>query len=355
MLDSLYEKALKKKNEINKRIENNFEDISIDSSKFWIESPLNESNLDVTIAGADGSRHKKEFLSFIFYAIDAECLIYNKNGLQRVESSDIDIILPHRHVKDRLRTYMNIHEIKNALKAFEKFDIDLFLFDGSILGNLIRPLPLENELKNEIKEEIQLKYYPELKKEFHPNKVEITSFKVSNLVQKDLKDYKIESMTYLENLENLLSIREFLRKKRRIVGISKTSTSNDYFGHDIPDMAIFMDKVSKNQGYSKPKYVDVSKEVKRDFPILNKFFRSLTFTIFYARLEDYKNILKFELPFEASEKEIIRILDIIKSNSTEGYPYLLKKAHHDVIIRKIDMERLSKIIGFLEKSGREML
>jgi hypothetical protein len=31
------------------------------------------------------------------------------------------------------------------------------------------------------------------------------------------------------------------------------------------------------------------------------------------------------------------------------------KAHNDVIIRKTDLERLSKIIGFMEKSGREML
>jgi len=65
--------------------------------------------------------------------------------------------------------------------------------------------------------------------------------------------------------------------------------------------------------------------------------------------------LKFELPYEASEEEIIDILRIIKRNSVEGYPLLLKKAHNDVVIRKVDLERLSNIIGFIEKSGREML
>ncbi len=72
-------------------------------------------------------------------------------------------------------------------------------------------------------------------------------------------------------------------------------------------------------------------------------------------LENHKNILKFELPYEANEEQIKHILSVIKSNSAEGYPLLLKKAHNDVVIRKVDLDRLSKIIGFMEKSGREML
>jgi NurA-like 5'-3' nuclease len=121
-------------------------------------------------------------------------------------------------------------------------------------------------------------------------------------------------------------------------------------------MAIF-DRYSTKQGYSKPKHVHIaSKDVKReDFPVENKFFQDLTFTIFYARLENYKNILKFELPYKADEEQIKELLTRIKSKSAEGYPLLLKKAHYDVVIRKIDLDRLSKIIGFMEKSGREML
>ena len=51
----------------------------------------------------------------------------------------------------------------------------------------------------------------------------------------------------------------------------------------------------------------------------------------------------------------MRTLKILKANSTEGYPFLLKKAHKDVVISNQDMNSLSKIIGFLDKSGREML
>ncbi|MBM4241579.1 MAG: DNA double-strand break repair nuclease NurA, partial [Euryarchaeota archaeon] len=335
MLDSLYEKALRKKNKINERIVNNLENIPLNFSKCWIESNLNESKLDITIGGGDGSINKKNFLSFIFYAIDAECLIHNSLGLQKVESSDIDIISYHKYVRDRLRNYMGIFEIKNALKAFDQFDLDLFLFDGSILGNLIRPFPLETELQNEIKEEIKIKYFPKLEKELEVEEVEIVSLKMFDSIEKDFKDYKTESMIYLENLENLLAISKLLRQERKIVAISKTSTRNDYFDSNIPDMAIF-ERFNKKEGYSKPLYLDISKEVKRDFPILNVFFRKLNFTIFYTRLEDYKNILKIELPYKANEEDIRNIIEILKGNSTEGYPYLLKKAHNDVVIRKID-------------------
>ncbi len=91
------------------------------------EFPIREETVNVTICAGDGSINKKNFMSFIFYAIDAECLVYNTE-LNTIESSEIDIILHHRHVDDRLRSYMGIFEIKNALKAFQEYDVDKFSF-----------------------------------------------------------------------------------------------------------------------------------------------------------------------------------------------------------------------------------
>jgi NurA-like 5'-3' nuclease len=358
MLDSLYEKALLKKDNINKQIYTDFDNLGLDPSKEWMEYPITEEDIDITICAGDGSINKKNFMSFIFYAIDAECLIY-KNGLNIIQSSEIDIIPHHKHVDDRLRSYMGIFEIKNALKAFQEYNVGVLLFDGSILGNLIRPSPLENKFKTELKEKIKYNYLSklenELKNELEDSKVTITSSKFSKPIEDEFEK-KIDAMIYLEHLENLMVIEELMKNKSAVVAISKTSTSNEYFESEIPDMAIF-DRHSKKEGYSKPKHIHISStKVKReDFPVKNEFFRSLTFTIFYARLENHKNILKFELPYKADEEEIKNLLTIIKTKSAEGYPLLLKKAHHDVVIRKIDLERLSKIIGFMEKSGREML
>jgi NurA-like 5'-3' nuclease len=351
MLDSLYEKALKKRENIYQKLED-IVNSKVDASEHWVDYTIEETLLEIKIAAGDGSINKHKFLPFIFYAIDAECLIHSAKGLDRVESSEIDIIPHHKYVEDRLRNYMGIFEIKNALKVFEEHDVDLFLFDGSILGNLIRPFPVEKELNDPIKDSIRKKYLPLLEEELENLEVEIKSLKFADSMATDFNENK-ESMIYLENLENLLVISELMAKKGKTVAISKTSTSTEYFNSEIPDIAIF-DMYSKKQGYSKPRYSNVS-DVKREFPVRNEFFKSLTFTIFYARLEDHKNILKFELPYYATEDKIKELLEFIKKISAEGYPLLLKKAHKDVIIRKTDLENLSKIIGFLEKSGREML
>jgi NurA-like 5'-3' nuclease len=351
MLESLLELALNERENILDKLDNLYAN-GPDTSKHWVEQPFIENEMGFTLSAGDGSINKKKFLSFIFYAISAETIIYRKK-LQRIESSTIDIVPHHRFVDDRLRNYMSLFELKNALKSLEEQDINYYLFDGSILGNLIRPIPLDKELDSETKDNIKYKYVSALESELNSLKVEITSSKF----EKDLSEYfedKTEAMIYLENLENLMVISRLLKAGQKIVAISKTSTNNEYFGLDIPDMALF-DRNHRKQGYSKPIYPKVSTKVKHDFPVENDFFRSITFTIFYARFEDNKNLLKFELPYEASEEEIKNLLSILKSNCTEGYPYLLKKAHNDVVIKNRDMERLLRMMGFIEKDGREML
>lgn len=352
MLDSLYQKALLKKEDINQKISNDFMNSEIDPSQYWIPHNIEDDDENVSIAAGDGSINKKNFMGFIFYAIDAECLIFNKE-LVKLGSSEIDIIPHHDFVEDRLRSYMGIFEVKNALRALKEHEIGHLLFDGSIMGNLIRPIPLEKRLKAEIKEKIKNKYVPLLKKELQKDldnkQVGITSSKFSD----DMEEFDdpANAMIYLESIENLLVIKELLQNERSVMGISKTSTNREYFDYKIPDMAIF-DRYSREEGFTEPKPLGISK---REFPVEHEFFKGLTFTIFYARLEKHKNILKFELPYNADKADIKRTLGIIKSKSAEGYPLLLKKAHNDVVIKKTDLERLSKIIGLMEKSGREML
>ncbi len=45
----------------------------------------------------------------------------------------------------------------------------------------------------------------------------------------------------------------------------------------------------------------------------------------------------------------------LKKFSTNGYPYLLKKAHNDVVISDKNIKELINIAKVREKSGREML
>ena len=59
-------------------------------------------------------------------------------------------------------------------------------------------------------------------------------------------------------------------------------------------------------------------------------------------LEDFKN-------------ELFPILNNLNSISVDGYPYILKKAHDEVVIKQRDMDSIMKELGIFEKTGRDML
>ena len=348
MLDSLYSEAIRKKDILNSKVEDIFDE-KIDIEKNWNSEKIPPSSIDYIIAAGDGSFNKKKFLGYNFYAVAAESLIFNPHDskLETVESIDLDILPHQKFIDDRLRNMMGVFELKTAVKTLKDYDVDFYMDDGSILGDLIRPLPYYETVGSDI-----------LKKIYDiTTQSNITSLnfkeEFSHLFEKN-KNKEKDLISHLENIERLIVMKQLLNHNEKIIAISKTSTSTDIFHSIIPDMAI-LDKFTEGEGYSKPVYKKLNSEVKRDFPVSNNFFRNLWFTIVFARLEKNKNIIKIELPYHANENEIKRILSIIKSNSTEGYPFLLKKAHHDVVIKHKDIESLSQIIEFIDKSGREML
>ncbi|MCQ2964044.1 MAG: DNA double-strand break repair nuclease NurA [archaeon] len=378
MLDSLYTEAIKKRGQINKNLEEISKVNSIDVDRVWFEENINPSGNNVKIAAGDGSYNKKKYLSFNFYAVSAVSFIY-QDKLEKIESIELDT-LPHQSfLEDRLRNIMSVFELKNVIKTINEYDVDCYLDDGSLLGDLIRPFPVENKLSNENKEKIISKFREKLENEIQNNSLGLSSSKFKeefpelfgvktstlddfNNTSKTLDDFEEKNneidedslILFLENIEKLLTLSYLLKNERKIVAISKTSSSNDLLHANVPDMAI-LDKFSKKAGFSKPYYKYISTEMKREFPVENEFFRNLVFTVFFARLDDFKNIIKIELPYKADEDEIRKILSDLKRDSVDGYPYLLKKAHNEVVIKNKDISSLSKIIGFYEKSGREML
>ncbi len=378
MLDSLYTEAIRKRGQINKNLENISKVNSIDVDRVWFEENINPSGNDVKIAAGDGSYNKKKYLSFNFYAVSAVSFIY-QNKLEKIESIELDTLSHQSFLEDRLRNIMSVFELKNAIKTINEYDVDYYLDDGSLLGDLIRPFPVENKLSNENKEKIISKFREKLENEIQNNSLGLSSSKFKeefpelfgvktstlddfNNTSKTLDDFEENNneidedslILFLENIEKLLTLSYLLKNERKIVAISKTSSSNDLLHANVPDMAI-LDKFSKKAGFSKPYYKYMSTEMKREFPVENEFFRNLVFTVFFARLDDFKNIIKIELPYKADEDEIRKILSDLKRDSVDGYPYLLKKAHNEVVIKNKDISSLSKIIGFYEKSGREML
>ena len=355
MLDSLYAEALRKKGQINDELEELTES-KIQVEEKWNSEPIIPTPDDVVIAAGDGSVSKKKYLSFNFYAVAAESLIYD-GKLETIETVEINTIPHQSFVDDRLRNKMAVFEIKNAIRALNRYEIDYYLDDGSLLGDLIRPSPSANKLSKTQRDIIISKVREAVRKDIENDEDDIKSFNFKEEFQDLFEDDEIDEealISFLENIEKLTALSYFLKNKKQIVAISKTSSTNDIFHVNIPDIALF-DKATKTQGFSDPYYRSVSSRVKHDFPVEDEFFRTLEFTVFFARLEDYKNIIKIELPYHASKNDIRRILADLKKDSVEGYPFLLKKAHHDVVIKNKDIAQLSRIVGLVEKSGREML
>lgn len=352
MLNSLYIKAASKRGSI-KEIMPELEGNSIVSDN-WSEKNITSSDDEFSIGAGDGSFNKKKFLGFNFYAVAAESLIFD-GQLKTIEQSDIDRFPYLSYLDEFLSNYMSIFELKCCLSSLEEYNVDYYLIDGSIYGDLQNPFPKGVETSAKAKKELisaTLNDFEEMVK--NPSDKSVYSPKLFNKYFKIYQEYKYPYTLYLTTIERLVVLKEILKNPRKMIAISKSSSNNDIFHSNMPDIAIF-DKYTQKEGISKVIRKKVSKDINTTFPVFDEFFKDLKFTIFYLRLADYKNVLKVELPYEASMAEIEEIATKLKKFSTNGYPYLLKKAHNDVVISDKNIKELINIAKVREKSGREML
>lgn len=352
MLNSLYIKAASKRGSI-KEIIPELEGNSIVSDN-WSEKNITSSDDEFSIGAGDGSFNKKKFLGFNFYAVAAESLIFD-GQLKTIEQSDIDRFPYLPYLDEFLSNYMSIFELKCCLSSLEEYNVDYYLIDGSIYGDLQNPFPKGVETSAKAKKDLisaTLNDFEEMVK--NPSDRSVYSPKLFNKYFKSYQEHKYPYTLYLTTIERLVVLKEILKNSRKMIAISKSSSNNDIFHSNMPDIAIF-DKYTQKEGISKVIRKKVSKDINTTFPVFDEFFKDLKFTIFYLRLADYKNVLKVELPYEASMAEIEEIASKLKKFSTNGYPYLLKKAHNDVVISDKNIKELINIAKVREKSGREML
>ena len=348
MLSELYESTIKNR----ERIIQSIEELEIDPGEvhgFWNTGSL-DKDLDAVVGAEDGSMNRREFKGSILYAVDAEALIFDGKTLNSTPLGEVGVFPRQPFIENRLRLYMSLYEFKASLKSLEECNPELFLLDGSLISELVRSLIPASYIPPEKRRMIEREYLPKIKSAYSPEEICVTRFRDGIEINME-SDIMVDPHIYLEYMEYLLSIQRLLGYNP--VGISKTSSGSEYFSSDLPDIILF-EKLTKSEGYSKPMLVSIDKALDR-LPITHNFFDDLKFTIFYARLEDNKGVLKFEVPGKVRESEIIHILSILKAISTEGYPYLLKKAHNDVVITNRDMDQISGMLGIFEKTGREIL
>lgn len=356
MLNSLYEKAITKRGFIHDI--DSQTDVESQLEYKWFNRDILESNDDFSIAAGDGSFNKKKFLTTNFCAVGAESIIYNDANIKKIDDSDI-FDIPHVSFLDELLgNYMAIYELKCALRTIKDYDVDYYMFDGSILGDLQNAFPrgakLPSKLKNnlddvllkEFEERLRIKKYglvfPEIRDSL--NLVELPKNENSNKIE----EYNLQ----LASIEKIILLKELLQFRKRIISISKSSSDNELFHWNIPDIA-FLDKFTEKQGISLIKYRQVHEKVA--FPYFNDLFKSITFTVFYIRLQDKKNVLKVELPYKSSKEEVFDLIKKINKLTVQGYPYLLNRAHNDVVITDKNIKELLKIARIYETTNREVM
>ena len=356
MLNSLYEKAIAKRGFI-PDLESGT-DIESQLEHKWFNRFIDESKADLSIAAGDGSFNKKKFLTTNFCAVGAESIIYD-GEIKKIDDSDIFDISHVSFLDELLSNYMAIYELKCALRALREYDVDYYMFDGSILGDLQNAFPRGAKLPAKIRDNLDDTILHEFERLFQIRKYGLIfpeirdSFKLVDLPSREEDMNKIEEYNLqLASVEKIILLKELLQYRKKIISISKTSSDNDLFHWNIPDIA-FLDKFTKKQGMTIIKYKSVYE--KAPFPYFNDFFKSLTFTIFYVRFQDNKNVLKVELPYRASKDEVFEIIKKINVLTVQGYPYLLNKAHNDVVITDRNMKELIKIAKIYETTNREVM
>ena len=355
MLNSLYEKAIAKRGFI-QPLDSETDMESILEYK-WFDRKFPESTDEFTIAAGDGSFNKKKFLTTNFCAVGAESIIYD-GEIKKIDDSDIFDIGHVNFLDELLSNYMAVYELKCALRALNEYDVNYYMLDGSILGDLQNAFPRGAKLPSKLKDNMDDSLLKEFERRLSKRHFGLAFPDLRDTLKlvempKSERSNKIEEYNlHLASVEKIILLREILNHNRKIISISKTSSDNDLFKWNIPDIA-FLDKNTKKEGISKLDYRHVFERAA--FPYYNDFFKRLTFTVFYVRLQDNKNVLKVELPYRASEKQVLDIVEKIKVLSVQGYPYLLNKAHNDVVITDRNMKELLKIAKVYETTNREVM
>ncbi|MBE6499619.1 MAG: DNA double-strand break repair nuclease NurA [Methanobrevibacter thaueri] len=355
MLNSLYEKAIAKR-EFIFDIEPT-SDIESQLENKWFNREIGESKSKFSIAAGDGSFNKKKFLTKNFCAVGAESIIYD-DEIKKIDDSDI-FDIPHVSFLDELLSnYMSIYELKCAFRSLRDYNVDYYMFDGSILGDLQNAFPKGAKLPLKIKENLDDSLLAEFQSRLMIRDYGLVfpsirdNLKLIDLPKEEDSNILGETNLHLASIEKIILLKQLLGYRKRIISISKTSSDNELFRWNIPDIA-FLDKFTEKQGMSVIRYRSVFE--KAAFPFFNDFFKNLTFTVFYIRLQDNKNVLKVELPYKASKDDVFEIIRKINVLSVQGYPYLLNKAHNDVVITDSNMKELMKIAKIYETTNREVM
>jgi DNA double-strand break repair nuclease NurA len=128
-----------------------------------------------------------------------------------------------------------------------------------------------------------------------------------------------------------------LMSSEGLLYISKKSYSNLTLRGALGDM-FYYNRISTGPGFSSP-LVDRS-----------------GVTVSYVRLAKDSPCIKLEIPGKADSVEVRRLMGLLKGDSVDGYPYVLRLAHEKGKVSHEEMKSLANLLGLeVELGGRQVL
>ncbi|RAP52331.1 MAG: hypothetical protein BZ137_08795 [Methanosphaera sp. rholeuAM130] len=386
---------IERKDQIQYEFDKLHEDIKIeDVNDKFNPHTFNKTTQDKTFISTDGSHNNKKYLDGILYAVGAITLLSKPDETITQESEESDVrTYPATNIErynQYISTYMEILELKNTLKTLKTYPdmIDYILIDGSLKGQL-NHFNVNNDLNGHIKSvltaiikefekkldngqfNVELDYYANIGYIKQQVIQEVKKWNDEELKDFNYDDYELEIQNYYTSLELLACITHLINNySKKIICISKTSRTNSLFKEKIPDSAV-LEYATSEAGYTNPDITDNKKLVRpldenrftsMEYPLYNDKILKYHYITLFTRLENKKQVIKVEIPLKDKdnrkiiENNIEDILEDLYSCSINGYPYILKKVHDNVVITNKFMDRMELVYELKNKTkGREVL
>ncbi len=298
---------------------------------------LPQAGLPGPIVGVDGSVNAIEYKGCLFVVANAEA-VATLDGAARIAAGGFaDFLLPYWLPRERSRTYMSILELRVALHALEALRDSIVLMDGSLL--------------NLFPKSLRRYYSPGIAAEYE-DRVDVSPCRgpcdsavrgiVRGLAKEDIETQKARRMVAsLELVELAVLLREILERHRgRVIWIAKNSTDNSLFKRPLSDIAV-LERFTRGRGYV---YAGTSQLEPPRGTRASDFLSGVDVYVYYARLGERGPVLRIEAPY-MEEERARRVIGGLSAVSPAGYPYVLRRAHRDVVVRKGDIGRVAKLLG----------
>lgn len=384
MLEALYYKTIDQKQKLQDYFNNIEKEINADEiKKVYNAYEYKQEKQSKIFASVDGSFNKKKYMACFIYALSSQTIISKpKEGIiKESAAAEIDQIstIQAGNIDRILSRYMDILELKSTIDTLKKHpEIDYMLLDGSIGGklsnfrlddrkiekytNLLIGLSRTITSENLEKDEIDLSIDSITKKEDIINRIK----KENPLNTTEIDKLETNLINYYSGLEELICIAYLLENyKEKIICVSKTSSTTRLYHKSIPDAAVleyyskntfYTDATSEEHGPIRLFYQNnMTQRIPVKFPILDNQLRRLNYTTTFTRFKYNRNVIKIELPYKVDNNKLEKILNELNTSNIEGYPYILEKAHNEVVIKQKDMDAIINRIEINEKTGRDML